>query len=86
MKRCSGPLCKGELKPLSAFGPHGRGLQSYCRGCNNSGSRQSSRTDPVMPIVPIVELEPDLELDRREASAEAEEPPRKRRRPDSSDT
>ena len=84
MKRCAGPPCKGELTPLSAFGPHGRGLQSYCRACNNSGYRQSRR--PAMPVVPIPELEPDLEFDRREASAEVEEPPRQRRKADTSDT
>ena len=38
-----------------------------------------------MPVVPIPEMEPDLEFDRREASVEAEEPPRKRRKPDHSD-
>ena len=38
-----------------------------------------------MSAVPIIELEPDLESDR-EASVEAEERPRKRRRPDISDT
>jgi hypothetical protein len=36
-------------------------------------------------VTPIIELEPDLEYDRREASAESEEPPRKRRRQDSDD-
>jgi hypothetical protein len=39
-----------------------------------------------MTTIPIVELEPDLEYDRREASVEAEEQPRKRRRPDISDS
>jgi hypothetical protein len=39
-----------------------------------------------MTTIPIAELEPDLEYDRREASVEAEEKPRKRRRPDISDT
>ena len=38
-----------------------------------------------MTTVPIPELEPDLEFDRREASVETEEPPRKRRKPDYSD-
>ena len=77
MKRCAGPLCDGELRPLSPFGPRGRGLQSYCRSCNNTYRRHR------MTTIPIVELEPDLEYDRREAaSVEHEEQPRKRRRPD----
>jgi len=81
MKRCAGPLCDGELRPLSSFGPRGRGLQSYCRSCNNTYRRHR------MTTIPIVELEPDLEYDRREAaSVEHEEQPRKRRRPDISDT
>ena len=33
-----------------------------------------------MPSTPIPELEPDLEFDRRDASVESEEPPRKKRR------
>ena len=38
-----------------------------------------------IPTIPIIELEPDLEYDRREASAEHEEAPRKRRRQDVTD-
>ena len=39
-----------------------------------------------MPSTPLMELEPDLEYDRREASVENEEAPRKRRRQDATDT
>jgi len=81
MKRCAGPLCNGELRPLFSFGPRRRGLQSYCRSCNNTGYRHSRRM-----TTPIIELEPDLEYDRREASAEHEEAPCKRRRQDVTDT
>ena len=85
MKRCSGPLC-GELRPLSSFGSsisRPGGLQNYCRECTRELQRR--RKTRMTPIVPIPELEPDLEFDRREASAESEEPPRKRRKADYSD-
>ena len=88
MKRGPGPLCKGELRQVSSFGPHGTRLQCYCRDCNNRGYRQKRRSESEMSTpmsVPIIELEPDLEFDRREASVESDEPPRKRRRQDSED-
>ena len=88
MKRCPGPLYKGEFRPFASFGPHGTRLQSYCCGCNNWGHRLKRRgndSDATMVTVPpIIELEPDLEFDRREASAESEEHPQKRRRVDDS--
>ena len=73
MKRCPGPLCKGELRPLASFGPNSvrpNGLQSYCRDCNkeiNRLRRRGSDSDSTMASTPIPELEPDLEYRREES-------------------
>ena len=55
MKRCPGPFCKGELRPVSSFGPYGTRLQSYCRDCNNRGYRQKRQSEETNAPV-VVEL------------------------------
>ena len=87
MKNCSGPFC-GVPRPLSSFGScssRADGLQAYCRDCTREFERRRYRKRREMTTPVVVELEPDLEYDRREASVETEEPPRKRRKADYSD-